>query len=95
MIIKHFMKYILISEIIRSYIIIKLNIVHFCSKINGKYSIHCDMFLYRQIYYNKYIIIVHSMYKTILFKYTELYFKYIYVLYIYVNQGQNGDKNSF
>lgn len=53
------------------------------------------MFLYRQIYYNKYNIIVHSMYKTILFKYTELYFKYIYVLYIYVNQGQNGDKNSF
>lgn len=53
------------------------------------------MFLYRQIYYNKYIIIVHSMYKTILFKYTELYFKYIYVLYIYANQGQNGDKNSF
>lgn len=95
MIIKHSMKYILIFEIIRSYIIIKLNIVHFCSKINGKYSIHCDMFLYRQIYYNKYIIIVHSMYKTILFKYTELYFKYIYVLYIYANQGQNGDKNSF
>lgn len=53
------------------------------------------MFLYRQIYYNKYIIIAHSIYKTILFKYIELYFKYIYVVYIYVNQGQNGDKNSF
>lgn len=53
------------------------------------------MFLYRQIYYNKYIIIAHSIYKTILFKYIELYFKYIYVLYIYVNQAQNEDKNSF
>lgn len=53
------------------------------------------MLLYKQIYCNKYIIIVHSIYKVILFKYIEPYFKYIYVLYIYVNQAQNGDKNSF
>lgn len=52
------------------------------------------MFLYRQIYYNKYIIIAHSIYKKILFKYIKLYFKYIYVLCIHVNQAQKGDKNS-